>query len=717
MKLKKFVSLLLAVTVLVGLLSGITVTAAAAGRDAVVNGGFENGDAGWKNAAIATDDVNVSADGCELFGKVDAIVYQVIEVDPAYPVVISAETTNTTNDVEIKVLEVSSADAAPTEADFADAVSLTGTTKDGVCTATYEEPQGKYLAVAFCGSEGAVIDNVCAYQPINALIRNPGFDGTQNWANINQSETDPSCWWQNVEVGDASNFGLDGNDKVCEINADQPGIVYQIIDVVPGKELKISVDYTARADTPPGWDWSFSEIAQKMEIWVLENPYQNVLFEKAEKLSSEPVAATTKWVTVSNDVAYVVPDNVYEVAVAFCTVEPSYLWGGIGNIIDNACAYQIVNTLFENPGFDGWTGFVPGWGNAALCYDDVEVQDASVYAADGDGNVCEINSKTTGVVYQIVELTPGCDLKISVDYMKRLDVLSGLVELDWADVEQSMCIRALPVSDPAERLSIDDFNNADVLGEVLVAGENRQTAVVTYEPAFGERYVAIAFCSEQPDGTNGMTASGGILIDNVSAKLVYDLNWLPVWGGESCPCEDYTDLDVNAWYHDGVHYCLEENLMEGTGYETFAPDASMTRAMIVTILWRLDGSPMGVEENSFTDVERGSWYSYAVDWAAAFGVVEGYSETAFGPGDAITREQLAAILWRYAKYRGYDVSVGGDTSILSYQDAFDVSEYAYPALQWACGAGLMEGSNESLLPQGTATRAQAATILYRFLSK
>ena len=106
-----------------------------------------------------------------------------------------------------------------------------------------------------------------------------------------------------------------------------------------------------------------------------------------------------------------------------------------------------------------------------------------------------------------------------------------------------------------------------------------------------------------------------------------------------------------------------------------------------------------------------------MDWAAAFGVVEGYSETAFGPGDAITREQLAAILWRYAKYRGYDVSVGEDTNILSYQDAFDVSEYAYPALQWACGAGLMEGSNESLLPQGTATRAQAATVLYRFLSK
>jgi len=177
----------------------------------------------------------------------------------------------------------------------------------------------------------------------------------------------------------------------------------------------------------------------------------------------------------------------------------------------------------------------------------------------------------------------------------------------------------------------------------------------------------------------------------------------------------FTDVAGDAWYRDAVQYVYDEGLMTGTAYDRFSPDLSTSRAMIVTILWRLEGAPMDAETSSFTDVVRYSWYSDAVDWAAAFGIVEGYSEESFGPNDPITREQLAAILYRYARYKGYDVSVGENTNILSYEDAFDVSDYAYPALQWACGAGVMNGTNGYLLPQSHATRAQTAAILYRFL--
>ena len=141
----------------------------------------------------------------------------------------------------------------------------------------------------------------------------------------------------------------------------------------------------------------------------------------------------------------------------------------------------------------------------------------------------------------------------------------------------------------------------------------------------------------------------------------------------------------------------------------------MTRAMLVTILWRMEKSPVVNYAMAFTDVEGGQWYTEAIRWAASEGIVNGLSDTAFGPDKAMTREQMVSILYRYAQYKGYDVSVGEDTNILSYLDMAEVSEYAIPAFQWACGSGVVNGMTESTLaPQGTATRAHVATILMRF---
>lgn len=180
----------------------------------------------------------------------------------------------------------------------------------------------------------------------------------------------------------------------------------------------------------------------------------------------------------------------------------------------------------------------------------------------------------------------------------------------------------------------------------------------------------------------------------------------------------FADVAENAWYTDAVRYVYEHDLMDGIGSTTFAPDATTSRAMIATILWRMAGSPAVNGSIGFSDVADGQWYSEAIRWAASEGIVDGYGNGSFGPDDPITREQFAAMLWRYAESAGYDVSIGESTNILSYADAMNVSEYAIPAMQWACGSGVITGISEAtLVPRGEATRAQAATMLMRFCEK
>lgn len=189
---------------------------------------------------------------------------------------------------------------------------------------------------------------------------------------------------------------------------------------------------------------------------------------------------------------------------------------------------------------------------------------------------------------------------------------------------------------------------------------------------------------------------------------------------DSCPLGAFGDLTAAAWYHDGVHYCLENGLMRGVSGGKFLPDGSTTRAQLVTVLWRLEGSPETTGAVRFGDTAGGAWYTEAVRWAAGCGVVKGYDNGCFGPNDAVTREQMVTILYRYAQHKGYDVSAGEDTNVLSFDDAFAVSEYAIPAMQWACGSGMVRGIAQKggmlLAPRDTTTRAQAATLIMRFQS-
>ena len=202
---------------------------------------------------------------------------------------------------------------------------------------------------------------------------------------------------------------------------------------------------------------------------------------------------------------------------------------------------------------------------------------------------------------------------------------------------------------------------------------------------------------------------------------------VPVWpvfpGGSTGPDETeepedeglpFIDVHEGDWFYENVGYVYENGLMNGVSETLFEPNGTVTRGMIVTILYRLEGEPESDYDMPFTDVAEQQWYAGAVRWAAGEGIVTGVSATEFAPDDPITREQFAAILWRYAQSKGYDVSASAD--LTGFLDYGQISEYALPALRWAVGAGVMSGRGDGILaPQGTATRAEAAAMLMRFV--
>lgn len=220
---------------------------------------------------------------------------------------------------------------------------------------------------------------------------------------------------------------------------------------------------------------------------------------------------------------------------------------------------------------------------------------------------------------------------------------------------------------------------------------------VTVTDRFGD---AVAV-TENPDGTYTFTMPNGQVSVNVTF-VEMEAEPLP-----------FTDVNEGDWFHDAVQYVYDNGLMDGVGDGQFAPNATTTRAQLVTILYRLAGEPDVSGQSDFTDVAAGQWYTDAVLWAAQKGIVNGISETEFSPSGDLTREQLATILYRYAESMGYDASASADLS--GFPDADQIQSYATEALSWAVAEGLLQGfEDDTFQPQSTATRAQIATILMRF---
>lgn len=179
----------------------------------------------------------------------------------------------------------------------------------------------------------------------------------------------------------------------------------------------------------------------------------------------------------------------------------------------------------------------------------------------------------------------------------------------------------------------------------------------------------------------------------------------------TCPAYPFADLDLSLWYHDGIHFCVDQGLMAGTSATTFAPDMYTNRAMVVTILWRLAGSPAASGTMCYEDVAEGQWYTEAVRWGASTGIVKGYDTGGFGPDDPITREQMAAFLYRYANALATSGTLGNFTDSKP-------SAWAEDAVKWAVEQGILTGKGNAILdPQGKATRAETAAMLQRFAAQ
>ncbi len=254
---------------------------------------------------------------------------------------------------------------------------------------------------------------------------------------------------------------------------------------------------------------------------------------------------------------------------------------------------------------------------------------------------------------------------------------------------------SVSIPDPTYRPIVEEPEH----GEVEVTPERPEVGdTVTIRPKPDDGYIVDEITVTDKDGnevdiTRDPDGSWSYVQPEGAVKI--SVTFTP---GTALP---FTDVSTGAWYFDAVSYVYANGLMDGTSDTTFEPDANMTRAMVWAILARVDGET----------VTGANWTETAREWAMANGVSDGENASGY-----VTREQLATMLYRYAVYKGYDVSIGEDTNILSYADFADLSEYAIPAMQWACGAGIITGvTDATLVPHGTATRAQCAAMLMRFL--
>lgn len=283
----------------------------------------------------------------------------------------------------------------------------------------------------------------------------------------------------------------------------------------------------------------------------------------------------------------------------------------------------------------------------------------------------------------------------------------------------------------AQLASVGDLEIEAVLIAALSAGGQRISdlrgglAAIRVPCALGDGRTAtgLTVCSLDGDGTRGEVPAaldGENVVFSVprflDCVIAYDAGKAAACPkDETCPLAAFTDLDPTLWYHDGIHFCLETGMMNGVGGGKFRPGGAASRAMIVTILYRLENEPEVTAENPFADVSDGKWYTDAVIWASENRLVEGYGDGTFRPDLPISREQLAAILYRYARSKGHGFT-GMWMFPLDYPDASEIASWADEAMHWMVMNGVINGKDGNLVPGGDASRAEAAAMLMRFCS-
>lgn len=239
----------------------------------------------------------------------------------------------------------------------------------------------------------------------------------------------------------------------------------------------------------------------------------------------------------------------------------------------------------------------------------------------------------------------------------------------------------------------------------------------------GKYFVASAVGTIMSPDTGKRLNTREVMINTLDVKRANGKTWLEALDKAFMPC--YAKLDGKTydfpdtqWYHEAVAFCLKNGIMQNNADGTFGVNETTTRAMVAEALWAMEGKPKTYSLCHYGDVGEAHPSRNAIVWVKETGIMSGYDANTFGAADPVTREQLASIFWRYAKYKGYDVSVGEDTNILSYADDFAVSAYAVPAVQWACGAGVISGNDDGTIdPAGYAKRAHLAQMLMNIQSE
>lgn len=320
------------------------------------------------------------------------------------------------------------------------------------------------------------------------------------------------------------------------------------------------------------------------------------------------------------------------------------------------------------------------------------------------------------------------------DYVKNLqddliELTTTLFGFDGGSMGTAMTLFAAKVSENAETLldsltisgAIENGTLAKLLEQYLFeslneAGVNGYDAQQVRKLAGNLAVTVTKFALKHPDLAATLTVNLMTILSAHFPELC--LSWLRTLPEESMADQQtyaysgaYSDVTADAWYAPYADYTAFGDLMNGVASRTFAPDAPMSRAMFATVLYRLEGEPTVTGSSPFTDL-KADWYCDAVAWAYQNGVVDGMSKTSFAPDESITREQMAAMLYRYASRSG---ALDAAATLTSYTDAGQVSGWALPAVRWAVGAGVLQGMTPvTIAPQGTSTRAQAAAFLTRF---
>ncbi len=283
---------------------------------------------------------------------------------------------------------------------------------------------------------------------------------------------------------------------------------------------------------------------------------------------------------------------------------------------------------------------------------------------------------------------------------------NGSVSFDSADLagggDVSVSVKSSPKLSAAQKRALGEKSGSarTYLVSAEVGGRNAGLDCTLSVPVSGSGFAAASIAADGTVKAAGSSISGSTLGCKTVSGTVTAVSPFP-----------FTDVSSSAWYFGDVYYAYNNALFAGTAATLFSPDVTMTRGMLVTVLWRMEGSPEAADA-AFSDV-RGTWCSRAVGWAAENGIVKGFNEDVFSPGAGITREQMAAVLYRYAAFKGIDVSAAKDIS--GFADFESVSAYAKDAMSWAAAEGIINGSGNKLMPAGGAVRSQVAAILHRYI--